>query len=208
MVLFGNVLLPVLFQYSMTLLIGPLIAPVILNGIITAFRFTVAELSQLDEYHAMHMLFHGGLAILATIWHVLWHTLILSYTPTTLQTMAGCLMRQICKIPDSVWKMLPLTFLSTILALVVVPHSLMKIDDFFKRSPRQTPAVTATIAASSGEMLVNGMPINASMKPTPPTATALTTTTTGPTRIMSTNKGTPSPTTSSMTRKSQKVKLK
>jgi hypothetical protein len=204
MVLFGNVLLPVIFQYSVTLLIGPLLAPVILNGIGTAFRFTVAQLSQLDQYHALNVLFHGGLVILATIWHVLWHRLILSYTPTMLQTMAGFLMRQIGKIPDSIWNMLPLTFLSTILALVVVPHSLMKIDDFFKRSQGQTAVVTDTIAALSGKKFINGMPLNTSIQPPPPTATALRTT--GPTKIAS--KGTTSAPTASMTRKSQKVKLK
>ena len=36
------------------------------------------------------------------------------------------------KIPDSVWSTIPLTLISTILSMMIVPWTLMKIDDFFQ----------------------------------------------------------------------------
>lgn len=36
------------------------------------------------------------------------------------------------EIPQEKWGSLPLTFLSTILALIIVPYSILKTDDFFQ----------------------------------------------------------------------------
>ena len=36
-------------------------------------------------------------------------------------------------IPDSVWNAVPLTLVSTILGIVVVPWCIFQVDDFFQR---------------------------------------------------------------------------
>ena len=151
MVLFGNVMMRVAFQYACTLLIVPFIAKVFLDLVLQlsykAYEF-VSTLDEHSEYADVigttilevwtNAIEYWGawlspfVAQASDFWSAnvpptVIETLseILSSATTTLQ---GCL----DAIPDSVWATIPLTLISTILSMMIIPWSLMKIDDYFQ----------------------------------------------------------------------------
>jgi hypothetical protein len=128
MVLFGNVLLRVVFQYSCTLMIVPLVANTILNFLARSFTTTVTFLQNMDQHSQVADTFELFLERLVdAFWGMLGRV-----TPNVIQHGGSHLAGLLQSIPSSVWAALPLTLLSTVLGLMIVPWSLMQIDDWFQ----------------------------------------------------------------------------
>jgi hypothetical protein len=120
-VLFGNALLRVAFQYTCTIVLVPLLAQQILTVvtmmITNIYRYassTVTDNTQVDEF--------GG---------AVWEKFV-SLTPTALDNVVVTIYHYVQKVPPSVWNALPLTLTSTLLSMMLIPWSLMKIDDYFQ----------------------------------------------------------------------------
>lgn len=54
------------------------------------------------------------------------------HTPTLLVSLYDKIADTLDKVPESVWNTVPLTLLSTILGILVVPWIIFKIDDLFQ----------------------------------------------------------------------------
>jgi EF-hand domain pair len=130
MVLFGNALLRVAFQYSCTIVLVPLLAQQLLSLVVWMLtKIIVTIVNTLDEQT-------GG--DLGDSFDDAWDkftTLVLSVTPTRFwdNAVVSTLFHGfIQKVPASVWNAIPLTLVSTILSMMLIPWSLMKIDDYFQ----------------------------------------------------------------------------
>jgi hypothetical protein len=124
-VLFGNVLIRVLTQWSMTLIIVPLVANLILDGIQASIIGIWDLITNLDEHSSVADRIEMSLE---SSWQCLVTT-----TPAPLLRFVADLHDLLSFVPDSVWESIPLTFLSTVLGLVVVPWLLLQIDGFFQK---------------------------------------------------------------------------
>jgi EF hand len=127
-VLFGNVLLRVLFQYACTLMLVPILAQYIYNGFVFLVVTITTYLASLDDDWKFAIQLHAQLdLIVATI-----STFVEDMIPGFVQTAYITITGYIDQIPDSVWDTIPITLLSTILSLMIIPWSLLQIDDFFQ----------------------------------------------------------------------------
>ena len=145
MVLFGNVLTRVLLQYVCTLLLVPLIAQYILRGIIGSIYYAYETITTLDEHSAVA---DNIEVTLETIWSevceyvnsILFYPIAMSsiwddihnIIPDIVWTYTDKIVDIISSIPNSVWEGIPITLISTILSIMLVPWSLMKVDDIFQ----------------------------------------------------------------------------
>ena len=132
MVLFGNVMMRVAIQYACTLLIVPLIAQAVLTGFNWLVDMTSIILLTLDEHNFVEL----------TIEHVWRHAMHFwsSKLPSVVHKTGDVVHGWVQAIPDSVWNTIPLTLLSTVLSLMLVPWSLLQIDDFFQRLAERSNA--------------------------------------------------------------------
>lgn len=129
MVLFGNVMMRVAIQYACTLLIVPMIAQGLLNGMLWIVHSICTMISTLDEHNSLANSIELGL-------EHLWHHAISFWSaklPTFVHTAGSVVHGWLQAIPESVWNTIPLTLLSTVLSLMLIPWSLLQIDDFFQR---------------------------------------------------------------------------
>lgn len=132
MVLFGNVMTRVAIQYACTLLIVPMIAQALLDGLYWLSGKTYEQITTLDEHYdlanTLELTLENAWAQATEFWQ--------EKVPGTLQEGAGAagaqLQEWIDLVPDSVWNTIPLTLLSTVLSLMLIPWSLLKIDAFFQ----------------------------------------------------------------------------
>ena len=124
-VLFSNVLLRVIVQWSMTLMIVPWLAQFILSAIVTVITYIANVIANLDEHSAffnfVELTFEG---IMEFIYN--------SILPNFVKVMLSIMQRGVSMVPVSVWKALPLTILSTVLGIVVVPYCIFQIDFYFQ----------------------------------------------------------------------------
>jgi len=124
MVLFSNVLFRVLVQWSMTIMIVPLVAQRVLNGIYWLIEAFYDLVVNLDEYSTWADKIE--LTVEAT------GSAIIHMTPGPLLMVADEVFSLMERVPESVWNTVPLTLLSTILGILVVPLIIFKVDDFFQ----------------------------------------------------------------------------
>jgi hypothetical protein len=128
MVLFGNVMMRVLFQYACTLMIVPLVAKALLDGVISAINFGCIFVSNLDEHSqwadSVELAIEHAWSHAIAWWGV--------KVPAVVQEAGTVVYGWFHMIPAGVWSTVPLTLMSTILSLMLIPWSLMKIDDFFQ----------------------------------------------------------------------------
>jgi hypothetical protein len=127
-VLFGNVLTRVLLQYSLTLMIVPFLANSIVDGAISLAAWFWHFLSTMDEHSSLVNQVELVLELIRDGIFDFYR----SATPNLLQSMLNGVANILTKVPESVWKSLPLTLTSTVLGLLIVPRSIMKMDDFFQ----------------------------------------------------------------------------
>jgi EF hand len=139
MLLFSNVVFRVMVQWSMTLMIVPCIARSLLDAIYATLDFLYNIVTNLDEYSHMANAFELTLEAIgeAIVDHLL---------PSIVVKLAATAHFYLQTIPDAVWNSIPLTLLSTILGMLVVPYLILQVDDFFQHlaARKVTTAATAT----------------------------------------------------------------
>lgn len=127
--LFGNVLLRVVLQYTLTLMIVPFLANTIVDGAVSLAKWVWHFISTLDEHSSLANQIELGVEmVLDEI--VQFYQFV---TPSILQSVNNFVAGILAKVPESVWLSLPLTMTSAVLGLLIVPRSIMAIDDFFQR---------------------------------------------------------------------------
>mmetsp|Transcript_38401 Transcript_38401/g.59320 ORF Transcript_38401/g.59320 Transcript_38401/m.59320 type:complete len:333 (-) Transcript_38401:337-1335(-) len=124
MVLFGNVMMRVLFQYAATLMVVPLLAQYILQGIVWMGGGIPWVLQRIDPYTPVD-------EMVEKYWHQL-EELVLEKAPAFAWKAGSSVMEVLDMVPESVWNTVPLTLLSTLLSMMIIPWTLMKIDDYFQ----------------------------------------------------------------------------
>mmetsp|Transcript_5896 Transcript_5896/g.8344 ORF Transcript_5896/g.8344 Transcript_5896/m.8344 type:complete len:327 (+) Transcript_5896:139-1119(+) len=125
MILFSNVLLRVVVQWSMTLLIVPLVASKILDGIVGLWMFVVHTIQNLDEYSPV---FDAIEMFIEETRDKIWNAL-----PDAMASGLGKMKELLDSVPEGVWETIPLTLLSCILSMLAVPWLLFNIDEFFAK---------------------------------------------------------------------------
>ncbi len=147
--LMGNVVSRILFQFVCTLLIVPFVANTILEkmhggyGILTESLLPVFRekyLPLLEVALGVDLIFGFVSATFATVNDVIQKTgiteLMFNVTEEPAEFIAekfdAFVLQPISEIPQETWDSIPLTMVSTALALMIVPYSLVKTDDFFR----------------------------------------------------------------------------
>lgn len=133
MVLFGNVLMRVLFQYACTLLLVPMVAQALLDGIEWGIYRLYELISTMDERSEVADLIEVSLE---QVWeHAIryWSSRVPEGINVFAQTAGRQIQEALQTIPDSIWETIPLTLLSAVLSLMLIPWSLLKIDDLFQK---------------------------------------------------------------------------
>jgi hypothetical protein len=128
MVLFGNVMLRVAFQYACTLMIVPLIAKAFLDGIFWIIHAIYRVVSSLDEHSQL------ADAVEVSMEHI-WAEAVKYWSakiPESLVSASGVVSGWLGAMPESVLNTIPLTLISTVLSMMLIPWTLMKVDDFFQ----------------------------------------------------------------------------
>ena len=126
--LFANVLTRVIVQWSMTLLIVPLVAQSILDGIYATAHAIYTLITTLDE----KMWIADQIEVsLETLWA--WAV---AQLPDVVLRLAARMASLLEKVPESVWNSIPLTLLSTVLGIAVVPYIIYSIDEYFQKAAK------------------------------------------------------------------------
>ena len=156
-VLFGNVLLRVIVQWSMTLMIVPWLAQFILSGMMTLISSITNVITNLDEHSTF---FNFVELTIEGIVQFIYMTIL----PNFIKVIISMIQRCIGMVPISIWKALPLTILSTVLGIVVVPYCIFQVDHYFQtlaeRHHQRQMARNLTGTNGSG-MVVDGTTTNA-----------------------------------------------
>lgn len=124
MVLFSNVLLRVLAQWSLTLIIVPLVAAQILNVVYLIGGAVYNLIANLNEYSEIADKIE--LALEAT------SEKLINALPDAVLDIFSKMKSLLELVPQAMWDTIPLTLISTILGILVVPWIIFKIDDFFQ----------------------------------------------------------------------------
>jgi hypothetical protein len=140
MLLFSNVLFRVMVQWSMTLLIVPLIAQALLDFMYAIGNVTYSIIVNLDEYS--HVANYIELTVEAV------GEALLDQMPSFVLKTSAKAGHYLRAIPDAVWNSIPLTLLSTILGMLVVPYLILQVDDFFQHLAATTSAAAASTHGS------------------------------------------------------------
>jgi hypothetical protein len=117
----SSVLLRVIIQWTMTLMIAPILAQYLLDGIQYMIVFVAAAIAGVD--------------IIENLWKALVTftedeiAYVSSFIPLVIKATGSKLYALLCMIPESVWEALPLTLLTCILGCLAVPYMLFKLDD-------------------------------------------------------------------------------
>ena len=127
-VLFGNVLTRVVLQYTLTLMIVPFLANTIVDGAVHLAGLAWHFISTLDEHSSLA----NQIELCVEMMRDSVCEFYRSVTPAILQTVGDGFVSILAKVPESVWLSLPLTLTSAILGLLIVPRTIMKMDDFFQ----------------------------------------------------------------------------
>ena len=148
-ILMGNVITRIVFQFICTLLIVPFVASTLLEKILDSYEFvhdTVTESwsSLLLEYRPLIEVAFGldlikrfVLSPLSAVIRDSWigkHSFESLDVPMQVasEKFDSYVLQPIGEIPQETWDSLPLTFISTILSLIIVPYSIIKTDDIFR----------------------------------------------------------------------------
>jgi hypothetical protein len=124
-VLCANVLTRVMIQWSLTLVVVPLIARKVLDLIYFLNGHFWNFLMDLDEYSPTMdkvEVFIEGL-----------RDSCLEKTPESILKFCSSVGALLAKVPESVWNTVPLTLISCVLGILVVPYCIYLTDDYFQR---------------------------------------------------------------------------
>lgn len=126
-VLFSNVILRVMVQWALTLLIVPWLAQFIVKSVILrTIQFIYSVITNLDEHSRFFQWIELTLEGIAEYIYE-------SILPSWLISTGIWMGRMLAAVPSSVWSILPITLVSTLLGMLVVPYCIYQVDDFFQR---------------------------------------------------------------------------
>ncbi|KAL7576459.1 hypothetical protein ACA910_017969 [Epithemia clementina (nom. ined.)] len=129
MVLFTNVLFRVLVQWSLTIILVPLVAQQVLEWIYGTLNFVYLCVVNADDYSSIANTIE---LTMEAVWSWTWER-----TPGWLVVVFAAIVDWWQAVPDSVWNAAPLALLSTLLGVVVVPYCIFQVDDFFQYLARR-----------------------------------------------------------------------
>jgi hypothetical protein len=145
-VLCGNILTRVFVQWSLTLMIVPLVAQYLLSSLAWVVTFVWDTVSELDDFEAMEEVFLARSDQFGTFLTTVIPNVILN----AFATVGNTFQAGIDMVPDKVWMTVPVTLLSCILGAIVVPYTIFRVDDFFKdmadKKSKQKKQVEITVA--------------------------------------------------------------
>jgi len=128
MVLCSNVFARVMVQWTLTLMVVPLLAQLFLDKLGSAVEHTIDFVTQEHEV-AVAM----ALGVLQMMWETCkpyWLRL-LENCPNVAFTTLETLQTYMDLIPGAVWESLPVTLISCLLGTMAVPYLIFKIDEIF-----------------------------------------------------------------------------
>ena len=140
-VLFSNVLFRVAVQWSMTLMIVPVVARALLDGFVYAVAAAMNWIATRDEHHVW-----ADKLELALEW--VWAKAVALSPDIVVRSVSG-LYGYLALVPEAVWQALPLTILSTVLGILVVPWCIFQVDDFFQAIADRRAVKAAAAAANT-----------------------------------------------------------
>jgi hypothetical protein len=117
----------------------PFLAQTILDGIISIVAEISEAIASLDE--------HSNLANSTEIFLESTASWCVDQTPEPFVHLTSQISYVFKQIPEAVWSAVPLTILSTILGICVVPWTIFQIDDFFQRIADRRSAAAAAAGA-------------------------------------------------------------
>eukprot|EP00549_Striatella_unipunctata_P019571 CAMPEP_0118710556 /NCGR_PEP_ID=MMETSP0800-20121206/23459_1 /TAXON_ID=210618 ORGANISM="Striatella unipunctata, Strain CCMP2910" /NCGR_SAMPLE_ID=MMETSP0800 /ASSEMBLY_ACC=CAM_ASM_000638 /LENGTH=352 /DNA_ID=CAMNT_0006614775 /DNA_START=276 /DNA_END=1334 /DNA_ORIENTATION=+ len=126
MILCSNVFGRVMLQWALTLIIVPMLAQQILDGIYWIIEQAILFIQNLDEYSS----FFNAIEIFIETKR----DQLIAATPMVIRDGLGTAGKYLEMVPDSVWNSIPLTLISCILAMLVVPYLVFKTDDYFRKA--------------------------------------------------------------------------
>lgn len=124
MVLFGNVFVRVMVQWSMTIILVPMVAKQLWNGLLSCIDTMYQIITNLDEYSSLAHWIETSIEEVRDY--------LLSFISDPVLLVFAEIGDKLAEIPDSVWDALPLTILTVVLSIIVVPYIIFKVDDFFQ----------------------------------------------------------------------------
>jgi len=131
-VLCSNVFTRVLVQWSLTLMIVPMVAQAILDGIVDLFEFIVHQYNQWDDIDPLEaQIMRYGEMVMDYYNEYVYYPIIVAKSPPIVLRWGQKIWEIIDDIPEAVWSTVPVTLLSCILGCLVVPYCIFKIDAFF-----------------------------------------------------------------------------
>lgn len=119
-VLFGNVFLRVLVQWTLTLMVVPSVAQALIDGVGWLWGWGMRVVQDLDEHSELAKAVELGVEKGASYFAGM----------NPYMEKAGEYLEMV---PESVWEAIPLGIVSTVLGIIVVPWSIFQVDDFFQR---------------------------------------------------------------------------
>ena len=142
-ILCSNVLTRVLVQWSMTIVLVPLLAQFLLDKFYAAMELLYWCVVNADEYSSV------ADAVEVTLEHLgeqVWQAL-----PVRVIHASETLVQAWHAVPDSVWNAAPLTLLSTLLSILVVPIIILQVDDCFQWLAERKSTENGTTTDSSSD---------------------------------------------------------
>lgn len=127
-VLCGNVFTRVFAQWSLTLIIVPMVAKLLLDGVVSLVSFCWDALTTLEGYDAIESAVLTQYNQIGGWFYEKSPDFLMKAGSTFASRTYGIL----DMIPDSVWSTVPVTLVSCILGCLAVPYIIFKIDDFFQ----------------------------------------------------------------------------
>mmetsp|Transcript_21521 Transcript_21521/g.26624 ORF Transcript_21521/g.26624 Transcript_21521/m.26624 type:complete len:215 (-) Transcript_21521:32-676(-) len=127
MILCSQIFSRVIMQWSLTLLIVPMVAQYCLDLAFNVIECMQRYATQMDVLVEMTSFLYGRiLQMIATV-SILWD----QYSPPLIKKIMGHAKDVIDIIPDDVWETFPVTLVSCIMGCMVVPYTILRIDGFF-----------------------------------------------------------------------------
>lgn len=127
-VLCGNVFTRVAAQWSLTLIIVPMVAKLLLDGIVSFVSFCSDFLTSLEGYDMIEAAAVFQYNQICGWMYDASPDFLMSAGSTVVSRTQGF----VDMIPDSVWSTIPVTLVSCVLGCLAVPYIIFKIDDFFQ----------------------------------------------------------------------------
>jgi ABC-type phosphate transport system permease subunit len=126
-VLCGNIFTRVLVQWSLTLMIVPMIAKLILDLITWFFGFVCEQISSLENYDDLETTVSSQVDTIGD-----WIATTFPALTFAIAAVGDKFSALIDIVPDSIWNTIPVTLVSCMLSIILVPYIIFKIDDFFQ----------------------------------------------------------------------------